>query len=203
MISHEVVKLLESIVVRFSTDIKHKTVLRLKILANSLEEPFVRINFAIVPLLDAEHEINTSSFKDFRVNSKIPSCALKAMENISGDFIIFDVIVHNISHGLHLEIVVTIRVHEALLEQNFFVKETFLTCHEFETRRNTIVTINDDDDQEIIFGEIRLWVQFESVVVMNTTLECVSELALVFIVHSNTDGKLGVLFTDSASRPDL
>ena len=58
---HKVVKLLQSIIVRLCSNIEHESELGLEILAYRLEEPSVRIDLSIIPLFDAEHEIDSAA----------------------------------------------------------------------------------------------------------------------------------------------
>ena len=58
---HIFVEFGDGIIVSSSTDIKHEGVLWLKILANTLEKPFVTVDLTIISLFKAKHEIDSSS----------------------------------------------------------------------------------------------------------------------------------------------
>ena len=61
VILHILVKLSNGIVVWPRSNIEHQSELRLEILANSLEKPFMRIDFAIISLLNGENKVNSPS----------------------------------------------------------------------------------------------------------------------------------------------
>ena len=88
----------------------------------------MRINLAVIPLLDAEHEIDSAAAQDFRLDTKVPSSNLEAMKNVGRYFIVWNVLIHDITHAFHLELVVTVSFHETLLEEYFLVKEALRAC---------------------------------------------------------------------------
>jgi len=87
----------------------------------------VRVDFSVISLLYAEHEVDTATAQDIRLDTKIPSRNLEAMENVCGNFIERYIFIHDITHIFHLKLVVTVRLHEALLKEYFLIKEAFIT----------------------------------------------------------------------------
>jgi hypothetical protein len=67
---------------------------RLEVLANALEEPFVRIYFAVIAMLDTEHKIDAEAMQNCVFDAEIPGCALKAMQNIVWNFVVRNVFMH-------------------------------------------------------------------------------------------------------------
>ena len=108
MVLHVVVKLLNRVLVRSSAYIEQKSVVGLEILANTLKEPFVRVNLAVVALLDAEHKIYSASLKQCIFDAKVPCCALEDMQNICWNFFGRDTFIHYVTHVLHLEVAITV-----------------------------------------------------------------------------------------------
>ena len=86
-----------------SSNIKHKAHLRLEILADSLEEPLVRIDFTIVTVLYTEAKMDTPSFEHVLAKTHIPSRHLEDMQKVVRDILIGDTLVHDIPQGLHFK----------------------------------------------------------------------------------------------------
>ena len=87
----------------------------------------MRVDFTIVSVLDAEHEVDTSTAQVVSLNAKVPSCNLKAVQNIAGNLFGVNTFVHDITQVAHLEVFVTIQFHEAFLEEYFLIKKAFFT----------------------------------------------------------------------------
>jgi len=121
MFAHEIVQFLNSVGIWARSNIQQKRELGLEVLADTLEEPFVRVDFTVITLLDAEHEVDPASLEQGLVYAKVPRCALKAMQKVVWHILGIHLWVTHISHVLHLELLVTIQVHKALLEEDFFV----------------------------------------------------------------------------------
>lgn len=199
----EVVQLLNGVVVRFSANIEHERELRLQVLAHGLEEPLVRVNLAVVPLLDTEHEIDAASTKDGRIDAEIPRRDLETMQKIRGHLLRLDARVHDVTDLLHFELVVAVQFHESLLEEDFFVEETFFARQGLKALRDFLISIADDRHQEVILREVRILIHPEGVVIVDDTAERMPELVLILIVHGDADCHLWVLLTDAAARADL
>ena len=130
----------------------------------------MRVNFSIVALLDAEHEVDPPSLKNLVGDAEIPRRALEAVKYVARVLFKGHVLVHDIPHVLHFKVAVPVRVHKALLEKNLLVKEAFLAGKLLETWLEVVVAIDDYDDQEVVLGEVSFWVDFEAVVVVETSL---------------------------------
>ena len=74
------VQFLDGVGFRSRTNVQHQGELRFDVLANSLEKLPMRINFAIVSVFDAKHEIDASAFEDIIFDAKIPRGHLKAVQ---------------------------------------------------------------------------------------------------------------------------
>lgn len=79
---HEVVKLLQRIGVWTRADVKHEGKLRLDVLADALEEPLVRVDLAVVAVLDAEHEVDAAPLQDVLLNPEVPRRHLEAVQQV-------------------------------------------------------------------------------------------------------------------------
>jgi len=54
----------------------------------------VRIYFAVIAMLDTEHKIDAEAMQNCVFDAEIPSCALKAMQNIVWNFVVRNVFMH-------------------------------------------------------------------------------------------------------------
>ena len=61
MFAHEIVEFLNSIFVRSRSNVEQKGELRLEILADTLEEPTMGVDLAVITLLDAEHKVDSAT----------------------------------------------------------------------------------------------------------------------------------------------
>ena len=117
VVQHEAVKFLQGVIIRLRTNIEHQRILGLDILADRLEEPFVRVDFTIVTLLDAEHEVDAAPLENLLLNAEVPGGHLEAMKQIGRNLILREILVHDVTHLFHLELLVLAKLHEALLEE--------------------------------------------------------------------------------------
>ena len=63
--NHILIQLLHCVVVWPGANVQQEAELGLQELADALEKPFVRIDFAIVSLFNTEHEIDSTTFENF------------------------------------------------------------------------------------------------------------------------------------------
>ena len=138
---HIFVKLKNSIIFCLGTNIKHETVFRFQILAYTLEEPLMTVNFTIIPLFQAKYKVNSSAAQVVMLQIEVPSTNLKEMQGILWHLFIWDVGVHKLSHCLHLPVTLSILLHIALFLKNSFVKQLMLLCEVLKRLRDTIETI--------------------------------------------------------------
>ena len=125
MVDHVIVKALKGIIIRSCTDVEQEAVLWFEILADGLEEPFVRIDLAIISLLHTEHEVYAMAPELLIFNAKVPCCHLKAVQDVTGDLFFWHFFIHNVFHLFHCVILVLVYIHEAFLKENLLVKEAF------------------------------------------------------------------------------
>ena len=84
---HKVVKLDQRVVVWARSDIQQQSKLGLEVFADGLEEPFVRVDFAVVAVLDAKHEVDAAAPEDVHLNAEVPSRDLEAVQDVRWDFL--------------------------------------------------------------------------------------------------------------------
>ena len=199
------VKLNKSIVVHLSSNIEHEAQLWFEIFAQSLEEPFVRIDFAIISMLNGEHYVHSTAFQNIILKADIPSSHLENVKNIFWMIFFRNIIIHNILERPHFVHVLIILRHKFLRDQQIFIKKAFISSELFEGFRNAVIAITDYRDTEVILGQVLILVFFcaEAIIVMNYTAKRVLELVLVFIVHSDADGHGRVATTLPASSTDI
>ena len=80
MPKHVVVKLLQGVLIGSCSNIKHQSELRLDILADSLEEPLVRVDFTIVTVLDSKADMHAPTLKHVVSETDVPSRVLEDMQ---------------------------------------------------------------------------------------------------------------------------
>ena len=114
--NHVFVEFGDGIIISSGTDIKHESVLGLEILADTLEEPFVTVDFTIISLFKAKHEVDSSSFKPILLETEVPGANLEQMEAVLWERIPRKVIVHQLIHGFHFPLAVDL-FHVAVLSE--------------------------------------------------------------------------------------
>jgi hypothetical protein len=147
----------------------------------------VAVDFAIVPLLERKHEIDSSSLKALVVQTKVPSANLEQMKNIFGD--LFDAFIHQILHGFHLPLAVPVFVHITLFLENLDIEKSFFGRVLFETFRNLIKTVANTDYNQVLLFHLDVRVHAHHVVVLQDAADGGFELCLVFVVHCDADGQ--------------
>ena len=189
--------------VRSGTYIEQKGKVGLEVLANTLEKPFVGVNLPVIALFYAKHKVYSATLKKCIFDAKIPCRALKDMQDICWYFLGGNALIHNVAHVLHFEVAITVNVHKSFLEENFLVKEPFITSDLFEAARDIFVAINYYDYEEIVLSEVRFGVNLETVVVVENALHCRLQLLKRFVVHRDAHGNLRVFLSNSATSPDF
>lgn len=154
MSSHEVDELLNGVVIRACSNVKKQAVFWLQVFADTLEEPLVGIDLSIISMLHAEHKVDTTSFEIVLSEAEVPRSDLEAVEHISRDFFLRDAFVHYITQITHLEFLIAVQLHKALLEKHFLVKEAFIAGQRLHAGRDVIVAIGDHGNKKIILGEV-------------------------------------------------
>jgi len=177
--------------------------LGLEVLAGGLEEPLVRVDLAVIAMLDAEHKVNSAALQKRIFNAEVPSRALEAMQKIAGNLFLGNAFLHDVTNVLHLKLAVAVHIHESLLEESFLVKESFIAGSLLETFWDSVVSIANHNDEEIVLCEVRFRVNFEAIVVVKQALKSCLQLLQFFVVHRDAHGKLRVLLADPATGPNL
>ena len=114
---HVRVKFHDCIFVSLCSNIEHHAQFRLQILAYSLEEPLVRVDLSVVTVLNAEADMDTTSFENVVVKSYIPSCHLPDMEQVLRNVFGFHFLIHYIFYVSELKLPFTIFLHEAFVHE--------------------------------------------------------------------------------------
>ena len=98
---------------------------------------------------------------------------------------------------------VVCKVHKSLLEEDLFIKKAFVARENFQAFRDTIVTIANDNNQEIVLGELGSVVKFESVVVVKAAAQRVLKFRFVLVVHGDAHGKFWVFLANTTSSANF
>ena len=141
--SHEVDELLNGVVIWACSNVQKQAVFWLQVFADTLEEPLVGIDLSIISMLDAEHKVDTTAFKKVLRETKVPRRNLEAMKHVGWDLVLRDAFVHYVTHITHLEFLVAVQLHKALLEKHFFIEETFIASQRLHAGWNVIVAIGN------------------------------------------------------------
>ena len=164
ILEHVLIELCDGIVVGSGTDIKHECILRLQVLADTLEEPLMTIDFTVISLFNSENEINSSTFEGLIIESEIPGANLEKMQDVLG--YIFDFLVHQLIHSLHLPLSISVLLHETLLFENFDIKELIFRCIFLERFWNPFISITNEHDNKILLTHFDVGIHVHSVIVL-------------------------------------
>ena len=188
---HVFIKLCDSIVISSGTDVKHECIFRLKVLADALEEPLMRVNLTIVTLLQSKNEIDSSTVKLVSVfEAKVPSAYLEQMEHVCRDVFSLDIVLHQLLHSLHSPFSLSFLNHVSFSFQEIFIKEFVFSGKLFKGIRNPIETITNTDYYQILLPHFQIRIFVHSVVVLQNSGHGRLQLRFVLIVHRNADGQL-------------
>lgn len=142
-----IVKLEQSVVISPRSNIEHEAQLRLEELADTLEEPLVRVDLAVVAVLDAKADVNAPSFKDVIGEADIPSRYLENVQKIVGNVFVFDTLVHDVTKGAHADFSSSnVTCRKTLLLKDRLVEEALFPRELLKAVRYAIETIADDED---------------------------------------------------------
>ena len=107
------------------------------------------------------------------------------MEYVLGN--IFDLLVHELLHRLHLPFVVSILNHEALLLKNFLIEEVAVFRIPLEALRDSFKAIADAYDDQVFLAHFDVWIMVHGVVVLEHALHRSLQLCLILVVHRDTN----------------
>lgn len=93
---HVSVELEQGVIVHTSTDIQHQAKVWLQVLADSLEEPLVRVNLTIVSMFNSEHDVHATALQVVVLEAQVPSRHLPQVKNIFRDVFFLDTTIHDI-----------------------------------------------------------------------------------------------------------
>jgi hypothetical protein len=186
--NHVFVEFGDGIVISSSTDIKHERVLWLKILADTLEKPFVTVDLTVVSLFKAKHEINSSSLELFLLKAEIPGAHLEQMKAVLWKRISGKVFVHELIHGLHFPLA-TLFFHVAVLSEIALIKELMFDGVVLERLWDRVITITDYGDNDVLLTHLQVFIHVHGVVVLDNTFHGSPELRFILVVHGDTNSK--------------
>ena len=85
----------------------------------------MRVDLAIISLLNTEHEVYAMAPKLLIFNAKVPGRHLEAVQDVAGGLLLRHLLVHDVFHLFHCIVLVFVDVHEPFLKENLFVEEAF------------------------------------------------------------------------------
>jgi len=191
---HVLVELSDCVIVRPGSNVQHESVVWLEVLADSLEEPLVRVDLAIVPLLDRHNEVDPPSFKGVRGQAEVPGAHLEHVKDVLGH--ILDALVHELVHFFHLPVAFSVLGHEAFLLEHLDVKHLVLSSIFLERFWNLVEAIGDQDHDHVSLSHFDVGVHVHGVVVLEDSSHCGFELGLVFVIHRDANSQFRVAVSD-------
>ena len=113
--------------------------------------------------------MDSASLEDIVFNADIPCGHLENVKQILWDVFWLDWLIHDVFYGLESEFSFTTYLHQSFIKEQLLVQKAFVTSKFFEFIWDTVVTIGDDEYEEIIFRQVEIWVSPEAVIVMDQT----------------------------------
>ena len=86
----------------------------------------MRVDLAIISLLNTEHEVYAMAPELLIFNAKVPGRHLEAVQDIAWSLLFRHFLVHDVFHLFHCIVLVFVDVHEPFLEENLFVEKALL-----------------------------------------------------------------------------
>ena len=204
VVLHVSVQLHEGVVVDACTGIKHKAVLGFDVLADTLEEPSMRVNLTIVPMLDSEAQMDTPSLEHVICETHIPSSHLEHVEDVLRDFLLGHVLVHDVLQVAELKVALGVLVHEAFLNEHALIEKALVSGKLLEAFSDLVVSITDHKDKEVILGEVvGVLLCPDAVVVVDEAPKGGLQLHFLFVVHGDTDSHGWGSLSDQTARAYL
>mmetsp|Transcript_35383 Transcript_35383/g.34415 ORF Transcript_35383/g.34415 Transcript_35383/m.34415 type:complete len:245 (-) Transcript_35383:17-751(-) len=161
----------------------------------------MRIDLAIIPLLDCKDKVYPTPLQDVLVQPEVPSRHLEHMDNVSGDLL--DAWSHEISHIFHLPVFVSVLFHESFFYQKVHIEEVLLCGILLEVLGDLIIAITDEEHHEIFLLEVQFLFIPQLIVVVDDASQSILELLLLLIVHRDAHSHLRVLLFEPVFRLDL
>lgn len=165
------VELGDCVVIGSGTNIKHEGVLWLDVLADALEEPLVTVDLTIVSLFEGKDEVDSSSVQRLLFKAEVPGACLEQVEAVLLDLLFWDTF-HQLLHGLHFPFAGSLILgHVTIILKIFNVKELIFGGKLFELFSDLLVTITNQDNDQILLAHVNILVHIHGVVVLDDTLQ--------------------------------
>ena len=190
-LGHVVVELVDGVGRGSRPDVEHETVLGVEVLADSLEEPAVAVDLAVVSLFEAEDEVDPHAVGRV-AQSEVPRLELEEVHDVVelGELL---VVLHQFAqlpHPLYLWIL-GIPFHVVLIvEELLLVVELVLGGVLLEALGDAGLPVAHDEDEEVVLVELERRILVELLVALEDSPHRGLKLVLVLVVHGDADGEL-------------
>jgi len=96
--------------------------------------------------------------------------------------------VHELIHSLHYPLAVNF-FHVAALSEIALIKEFMFDGIVFERLWDSVVTITDYSDDDILLTHAQVFIHVHGVVILDDTFHCSHKLRFIFVIHGDTNSK--------------
>lgn len=139
-------------------------------------------------MLHSETDVDASTLQNIVGEAHVPRRHLENVQEVVGHILIRHRLVHDFTQGLHLQLPCTIVPRcKPLLLQDFLVQEALVLGQLFEAVRDTLVSITDDEYQEVVFLDPVAFIGPETVVVVDEAAQGRLQLTNMLVIHSDAD----------------
>lgn len=97
------------------------------------------IDFTIIPLFYSKNKVDSPTFEGLIIKTEIPGANLEKMEDVL--WYVLDLLVHQLIHGLHLPVTISVLLHETFLFKNFKIEKLVFGSIFFERFGDPLVAI--------------------------------------------------------------
>ena len=187
----------------FRADVVQQAEVCFEKFVDALEEPAMRVDLSLVTLFNRKEKVHPPLVQILLLQPEVPRRHLENVQQVLGQVFRWNAVVHNVVHGLHLVVAISILFHEASAHELLLIKEALVSRELLEALRDVVVAIADEEDAEVVLRELGLRVHAHSVVVVDDATESSFQLALVLVVHRDARSDFGVHLTQCAAGSNL
>lgn len=149
------------------------------------------VDLTIISLLEAKHEIDSSSLELFLLQAEIPGADLEQVKAVLWERISGKVLVHELIHSLHFPLATNL-FHVAVLSEIALIKEFMLDGIVLERLWYSVITITDYGDDDVLLTHAQVFIHVHGIVVLDNTFHGSHELRFILVIHSDTNSKFGL-----------
>jgi hypothetical protein len=153
----------------------------------------VTINFTIIPLLDGKNKVDSPTFEGLIIKTEIPGANLEKMKDVLWH--VLDLFVHQLIHGLHLPVSISILLHETFLFENVNVEKLVFSGVFFERFGDPFVAVTYQNDYKLLLTQFDIGIHVHGIVILEDTANGGFELLDLFVIHCDANSDLWELIS--------